>query len=565
MRTKILSLTIIVFSIAIAIFIVNSNVLAQQETDAGFNIQYPVSDLGNCKNKEDCKSFCEKPEHTNACLAFAQTNNLMSKEEVAAAKKMLSIGKGPGGCTSKETCEAYCDNIDHINECVVFAEKTGIIPPKDLEEAQKIKAAIDSGIKPPPCKSKKECDSYCSSGADQMGQCIEFAKAAGFMKPEEEADAQKVMAAIKKGVKPPACNGKEACDQYCSQDNHFEECINFAEAAGFMTSEEVQMARKTGGKGPGNCRGKEECDNFCQKDENMETCANFAFEHGMMSQKDLEMFKKTGGKGPGGCKSKDECDAFCNNSENREMCFNFGKEHGLIPEEDLKKMEEGKQKMMEGINQAPPEVVNCLKQAFGENTFEKIKSGGFMPTEEMGDHMRECFEKIGPPSGGGPNSSGTPMGPGGMKPGVSNFDSLPLQVRECVISNFGDNFEERVKSGEIKGEEFGQQVTKCFGNFQPQQGGPNIPNSPINTPGQMMQPIPPEGAPIQNFTMPSGSQMMPPPPLQMNQSLPIQPQQILPPPTAPIQQPPPSSFVPAKMLLGILIEAFDSVFQKIGF
>ncbi|MCR4275643.1 MAG: hypothetical protein NUV83_02740 [Candidatus Wolfebacteria bacterium] len=558
MKIRILSLSVLAFGIIISAgIILDAKTFAQENagnSNAEVNIQYPIVELGNCKNKEECKNFCEKPEHTNACLAFAQTNNLMSKEEIAAAKKMLSIGKGPGGCTSKDTCEAYCDNTDHINECVAFAEKTGIIPPKDLEEAKKIKAAIDSGIKPPPCKSKKECDSYCGSGADQMEQCITFAKAAGFMKPEEEADAQKMIAAMKKGAKPPACNGKEDCDQYCSQDTHFEECINFAEVAGFITSEEVQMARKTGGKGPGNCRGKEECDSFCQKDANMETCANFAVEHGMMSQKDLEMFKKTGGKGPGGCKSKDECDAFCNNSENREACFSFGKEHGLISEEDLKKMEDGKQKMVEGFNQAPPEVVNCLKQAFGDNNFEKIKSGGFMPTQEMGEHMRECFGKMGPPPGdekpgegpggwpdGGPNSSGTPMmGPGkDDQSGGPNIDSLPSQVKECMILNFGANFEERVKLGEIKGEEFGQQVTKCFVNFQSQQG-----------------------VPMQNFTMPSGSQMMP---LQMNQPLPIQPQQTLPPPPAPTQQPLPSGFVPAKMLLGFLIEAFDNVFQKIGF
>ncbi len=543
MKTKILSLSILVFGIIISAgIILNVQTFAQNGDDT--NISYPIAELGNCKDKTDCKNFCDKPEHTNACLAFAQTNNLMSKEEVAAAKKMFSISKGPGGCTSKDTCEVYCDNIDHINECVAFAEKTGIIPSKELEEAKKIKAAIDSGVKPPPCKSKKECDNYCSSGPDQMERCINFAKTAGFMNPEEEIEAQKMITAFRRGIKPPPCNGKEACDEYCSQDNHFEECINFAEAAGFMTSEEVQMARKTGGKGPGNCRGKEECDSFCQKEENMQTCANFAFEHGMMSQKDFEMFKKTGGKGPGGCKSKDECDSFCKNPENRTACFNFGKEHGLISEEDLKKMEEGKQKMMEGLNQAPPEVVTCLKQAFGEGVFEKIKSGGFMPTEEMGDHMSECFGKMGPP--GGPNSSGTQMMGSGGQPDVSNFDFLPTQVKECVISALGANFEERVRSGEITGEAFGQQVTTCFGNFQPPQGQ-------INVPGQM-PPVPPEGAP--NFmpgSMPSGSQPIMPP---SGDS--FQQQMTIPPPV-------PSSSISPKTLLGLLVETFGNVLKKLGF
>ena len=219
-----------------------------------------------------------------------------------------------------------------------------------------------------------------------------------------------------------------------------------------------------------------------------------------------------------------------------------------------------------------------------------------MPTQEMGDHMRECFGKMGPPPGekpgegpgGWPASSGTPMmGPEGQQPGVFNIDSLPSQVKECVILNFGANFSERVKSGEIKGQEFGEQIRKCFGNFQPQQGESN---TPMDTPGnvssgQMMRPMSPEGAPPQNFVMPqisSGSQPMMPSPygasqtqpaaplLQMDQQMLNQPllnqQQVLPPPPSETSsQPVPSGFVPTKMLLGLLIEAFDNIFQKLGF
>ena len=140
-----------------------------------------------------------------------------------------------------------------------------------MEEVKKVRA-IDKGVKPPACKSKKECDSYCSS-PDNMEECLAFAEAASFMPPEELANAKKVLAAVKQGIKPPACKGKEECDTYCSDERNFEECINFAEAAGFMRPEEVEMAKKTKGKGPGGCRGKEECESFCQKEENTEVCA----------------------------------------------------------------------------------------------------------------------------------------------------------------------------------------------------------------------------------------------------------------------------------------------------
>ena len=92
------------------------------------------------------------------------------------------------------------------------------------------------------------------------------------MSDKEKEDSQKILQAIRKGVKPPACKGKEECDVYCNEESHFEECMNFAEAAGFMTAEDAAMARKTGGKGPGDCKGKEECEQFCQNPENQEEC-----------------------------------------------------------------------------------------------------------------------------------------------------------------------------------------------------------------------------------------------------------------------------------------------------
>src|SRR3989338_6814312 len=89
-----------------------------------------------------------------------------------------------------------------------------------------------------------------------------------------------MLAAIKKGVLPPNCSGKEECDAYCTEPAHTDECINFAIAAGFMTEKEAEMAKKTGGKGPGGCVGKDACDAFCGNQDNQQTCMDFAKENG---------------------------------------------------------------------------------------------------------------------------------------------------------------------------------------------------------------------------------------------------------------------------------------------
>ena len=408
--------------IALSFLIIGSTILVgrafAEEPNGTANIQYPITELGNCENKASCRSYCDKSKNKEVCFDFAQENNLMSEQEIETAKKFLAINeKGPGGCQGKEKCEEYCNNTNHIEKCITFAEEHNLIPPEELAEAKKVRDAIKRGVKPPACGGKKQCDAYCQE-SEHMEECITFGAEAGFLQGKELEDAQKMLAAVKRGVKPPACKGKKACDKYCNDPDHMEECMTFALAAGFMTeqdkadSQKMLEALKKGVKPP-NCRGKEECDVYCQQEEHFEECMNFAQAAGFMTLKEAEMVRKTGGKGPGGCKGKEECETFCNNPDNQETCFNFGKEQGLIPEEDLKMMEEGKQKFRESLNQAPPEVMDCLNSAVGSDMMEKIKSGSVMPPREIGDQMRQCFEKMGP-MGPPPGQEGQNFQPSSM-------------------------------------------------------------------------------------------------------------------------------------------------------
>jgi hypothetical protein len=222
-----------------------------------------------------------------------------------------------------------------------------------------------------------------------MEECIVFGKEAGFIQGKELEDAEKMLRAVKRGVKPPPCRGRDECDAYCSEAEHFEECVNFAEAAGFMTAEEAVLARKTQGKGPG------------------------------------------------GCRNKDECEAFCQNPDNQETCFNFAKENGLIPEADLKQMEENKQKLRESLNQAPRVVLDCLNLLLGSDLVEKIKSGQALPPREANDQMRACFEKMRSPAGEEGRGQMPPgqTGPGGCQSPAECQAFCENNPQEC--QNFG--------------------------------------------------------------------------------------------------------------------------------
>ncbi|OGF87137.1 hypothetical protein A3B19_01775 [Candidatus Giovannonibacteria bacterium RIFCSPLOWO2_01_FULL_46_32] len=522
------------------------------------DIQYPVSELGNCANEQACKNYCDKPSNNDACLNFAEKNGLMSSEEIATARKLLGAGPGPGGCKTKDTCEKYCDSVSHIDECVAFAEKNDLMPPQQLEEAKKIQAAKASGVKMPSCDSKKQCDSYCSESAN-MEECITFAQEAGFMEPQELEESKKVLAAIKAGAKPPPCRGKEECDAYCSQEEHFDACFDFALAAGFIDPKDAEMARKTRGKGPGGCRGKDECDSFCQQEGNMETCAQFAYDNGMMTKEEFEMMKKTGGKGPGGCKSKEECESFCNDVNNQETCFNFAKENGMMQEADLQQMEQSKQQFKTAMQNMPPEVYSCLESVVGAETMAKFKSGEAMPPREIGDKMRECFEKnmpqgqegrgapgSMPPEGGGPGNmppGGGVSGPGMTGPGGC---TSPEECKRYCESNPDAcrNFQPPAQPMQGGAPVSGFNPMPCEGENCPpppegyQQYQYQLPLQPMQ-PGTQISPEgfsqPPEGYSFPPPPTQEGTQGIYNPPAEMSQ--PIEQQQFIPPPPPPEEQP----------------------------
>lgn len=484
------------------LFLVAGLIFATSEAD----IVYPVKELGNCKNEAECRTYCDKPQNLEPCLAFAEKHNLIPKEELKMAKKFLAAGsKGPGDCDSKQACETFCNDVNNINECLAYAEKNELMSGAELEEAKKVQAALAKGAQlPGGCRNKKDCDTYCNS-SDHMEECIAFAEEAGFIPPDELEEAKKVLQAVKKGAKPPPCRGKKECDAYCAEPGNFEACITFAEAAGFVSAEEAAMARKTGGKGPGNCKGRDECEKFCEDENNLPVCIDFAIEHGLMSEKDAEMAKKTGGKGPGNCKGKDECEKFCQNPANEETCFNFAKEHDLISAEDLKMMEEGKQKLMEVLNQAPPAVMECLNDAWGRETVEKIKSGAGSPNRNMGDQIRECYGKMGPPQGEG----GMPGMPPGEQPGSGpgepggppSLDNIPPQVQDCLRSTVGSEVLENVKTGQAPPPpDFGEKMRSCFEQAAP----PSHPESQESGSENMTPPVFPNGTP--GGTMPPGEQ-----------------------------------------------------------
>lgn len=438
------------------------------------SIQYPVEELGGCGSKNECKAYCEEAEHMDACIAFGLKHGIVKEDEAKKSRvfaKALQEGGGPGGCTTPDGCREYCENITHIDECLSFADKYGY-KDDDIDEARKMAEYLRKGGKTPGgCISEKSCEAYCSDFS-HIDECLSFAEDADLKihDGDEEIDKEhikKIKEIMERGGTPGGCTSRDGCEETCRSGDHLEECIQFGLEVGFMSPE------------------------------------------------DAEKIRKTGGKGPGGCTSQSECEAFCNDPANRETCFKFGQEHGLLSEEEVRSARENTEKLQAVLTNTPPEVLECLQKNVGANILEKIKAGELTPGPQIGETLRacfqttlggktkeeameyalqgaspearacveekkrtlgdnegdphlifdECFKEFGGPMAPGEEGDGSSFGtmPGNEMHGIS-FDRIPPEVRGCLTQKLGaeDELNRRLVTGEMAYEEVAASVNACF-------------------------------------------------------------------------------------------------------
>ena len=118
-----------------------------------------------------------------------------------------------------------------------------------------------------------------------------------------------------------------------------------------------------------------------------------------------------------------------------------------------KVLPELKAKMQEGLKQAPPETISCLKNKLGNEGYAKIEAGE-MPDLEAGDAMKECFETM------------KTEGLNRMKEGLSQ---MPSEIKDCVAENIGREKLDRIKAGDTNieiGPEIGEAMKNCADNFK---------------------------------------------------------------------------------------------------
>lgn len=189
------------------------------------------------------------------------------------------------------------------------------------------------------CASKEDCRQYCSLEQNWVA-CREFAKKHNLAHTE----AHEV--AVHKGVSLQFpitelgnCASEEECRAYCEQPENIEVCIDFAEKNGFMSKEDAERAKRMaiqfkseGFNGPGGCNSPQSCESYCK--ENHEACIDWAVDNGHMTKEEADRAKKFGPnfEGPGGCKGREACEAYC--EQNMEACLQWAEENGMMNEKE---------------------------------------------------------------------------------------------------------------------------------------------------------------------------------------------------------------------------------------
>lgn len=439
----------------VILFALASFILVTQAASPN-DIVLPVAELGNCNSEAECRDYCEQRDNADiirACLAFAKKHNLLPADLIARGEKFadVSAAGGPGGCRDEKTCVAYCENTAHIQECVLFVEKYDLLPKEELTEFKNIASALKAGAKlPGNCAEKESCLAYCENPA-HIDECLDFAEKAGLISSDELAEARKVAPFLKRGETPGGCKSKMECETYCEYPDHVDECISFAEKLGLMSPREAELIKKAAGKSPGDCA-----------------------------------------KGASSAEAaQTKCAAFCNKEENRQTCFKSAVEMGLMTAEEATQI--GAFSDFQACYAiTTPKIRQCLDQNLGPRVLEQLLKGQ-MPLR-LGE-LEEMMEKI-------RNARSCTNRYADQQ--LNTFTDDP-DALACLDSELGNDFIDKIKSGQVAcgdasvfqkkiaecmEEKLGKKLDQCFAlgcsemktciqKFQDQSDDP-IGDEPIN-------------------------------------------------------------------------------------
>lgn len=398
-----------------------------------------------------------------------------------------------GNCSSQEACKQYCDDSAHASACLAFAKTHGLMTEKEVNIAEELAQGSLQG--PGGCTSLGSCQTYCSN-IDHINECLAFAEKTGITPPGGFEQAKKIQTAIANGVKPPACTDKEECDQYCSQPAHMKECITFAQAAGILQGQELQNAEKTltaidKGVTPPPCQGGDSCNAYCNASaDHMQQCVAFAQAAGLMTPQEVQQSQGAikalqAGVAPPACQGQQQCDEYCAEPAHVAECTNFAVAAGFMTQSQADQAQKTGGKGPGGCVGQDACQAFCNDPHNQQTCFQFAKDNNLISPEDL-QKMQQGEQQ--------------------MQQALAQASPDTLS---CLEKALGSDTLDKLKNGQMMADQsVGQEMQQCFQLMHPPQGqgGPNQQSGPQGQFTQNASGTPPHGGqfPPNGQTPPQG-------------------------------------------------------------
>jgi len=225
--------------------------------------EFPISELGGCRNYRECHLYCENPDNHAACWSYSvyRTQNVLGDETPEASLENIGITfpiAELGGCVSVAACRAYCQVPENSVACQTFSEKYSSAHRVRLQEL----AQEELG-----CTTLDECRTFCTN-EENASACEAFAKRYHL----KVLVRNRLVLAMQQELQ---CTDVESCKAMCSESQYQDRCRQIVARINpnFMAEERqrlVNAARQELG-----CDSLESCRLYCQDPQNRAACVQF--------------------------------------------------------------------------------------------------------------------------------------------------------------------------------------------------------------------------------------------------------------------------------------------------
>lgn len=201
---------------------------------------YPIAELGNCRDQQECYYYCEVPRNTPACWSYStyilQKNvlgvTITSPDEVAREHGITFPIPELGNCATAQACMIYCSQPQNYQVCTAFGEKKGLVKtssqPKNTISSTVMERILVDAKAQLNCDSKASCQTLCDIPSNQQ-RCQQFAQSEGLVTQPTSSQISASQATILQAAQQDlGCSSISSCTQYCNNSSHYQQCQTFA-------------------------------------------------------------------------------------------------------------------------------------------------------------------------------------------------------------------------------------------------------------------------------------------------------------------------------------------------